>query len=109
MKPEDQQIAIAEWCGWEITKLDYEYTQPVGYTYVNGIKKINVIPNYPNDLNAMREAEFKLNDGQAMEYERNLRIICGEKQYRNVISAESSKRAEALLRTIGRWTDDQTK
>ena len=83
MKPESQIIAIAEACGWEA--------------------------DYLNDLNAMHEAEKTLNPIQAAEYARILTSIAwqSEQPVFAPITAKADQRAEAFLRTIGKWTTNQ--
>ncbi len=68
-------------------------------------------PNYLNDLNAMHDAEKVLDPkGKDGSYEYWLRTVChipkresanGRYFYR----ATASQRAEAFLRTIGKWEE----
>lgn len=124
MNPEQQRIAIAEWCGW---RLDYDTTQlravwispKSGYGY--GLDEGGFVPDYLNDLNAMHEAEKLLqdvrNNDQWSAYAVELnRICCSRVKCGNnplcgyTIHAAAAQRAEALLRTIGKWTaTDQRK
>ena len=84
------------------------------------------IPDYLNDLNAMHEAEKRLAmgfDGSEWDdYEQGLwwlvnKGISFEPEtlhdvgyLKNLMSATAAQRAEALLRTIGKWTaTDQRK
>jgi len=104
MKPEQQNIAIAEACGWtEIS--DW------GAGGVNGKHPTEpwteVIPDYLNDLNAMHEAERTLNPSLAAGYARTLTSIAwqSEQPVFAPISATAAQRAEAFLRTIGKWTE----
>lgn len=108
MTPEAQRIAIAEACpGWKVM-----YSQ-----------KFVLIPNWPNitdpinDLNAMHEAErmfddrHKFTDDTRSLYYDYLALgaegfpdrweICW-----HVLRSTAAQRAEAFLRTIGKWTDD---
>jgi len=76
------------------------------------------IPNYLHDLNAMHEAEKVLTDAQYTQYE-NLMwdIIATQSKWQKVggimlpaerfrdSSATAAQRAEAFLRTIGKWKD----
>lgn len=62
-----------------------------------------VLPDYLNDLNAMHDAEKAL----GLSYDRwtrELRAIC-ERDRRCIESATASQRAEAFLRTIGKWEE----
>ena len=85
MKPEAQRIAIAEACGWT----DLDYTE---------------------DLNAMHDAEKMLTDEQDLEYSETLeQVVDGRfiannaEDMRRLRSATAAQRAEAFLRTIGKW------
>ncbi len=114
MKPEQQRIAIAEACGWrDIKRHGYYWTgtrprQPME----DDAQYMMALPDYLNDLNAMHEAEKVLEDrrvdyvGYLEDTTRhhlctdNLEII----KWR-FISATAAQRAEAFLRTIGKWED----
>lgn len=70
------------------------------------------IPDYCNDLNAMHEAEKVFTYEEAQQFEGELCGICGSenlhKEYPlpfefSVAHATASQRAEAFLRTIGKW------
>ena len=97
MTPEQQRIAIAEACGWTDTQIiDGKYGQ-------------TDVPNYLNDLNAMHEAE-KIIPRQLFHvdywqkgYGRFQQILSGITI--TPYSATASQRAEAFLRTIGKWEE----
>ena len=124
MKPEAQQIAIAEACGYSATpnqgniggfigrnpngNSDY---YAIGHNWADAIKRI--CPEYLSDLNAMHEAEKALSpanqpargESQWSEYLGWLGF-CGENETREVygcVTATAAQRAEAFLRTIGKW------
>ena len=98
MNPEQQRIAIAEACG--------RVQRPDGLWFPEGKKYGSQgIPNYLNDLNAMHKAEKAL----GLSYDRwtrELRAIC-ERDRRCIESATASQRAEAFLRTIGKWEESK--
>lgn len=115
MTNEEQNIAIAKWLGWtSITKThhllgivpDAEMmdSQDADITLVP-------IPDYGSDLNAMHEAELKLDYETWCLFRMNLGDVVKNKQHLNwitpynYVSATSSQRLEALLRTIGKWKD----
>jgi hypothetical protein len=120
MKPEEQRIAIAEACGWtEIGVIDYLcgiHPQMLNAKAYDGsplTPPIWEIPDYLHDLNAMHEVERNiLNDSLALiNYARELRYIVNSegfaKNERFICSdwhATAAQRAEAFLRTIGKWT-----
>ena len=93
MKPHRQRIAIAKACGFKWS----EYSDELGQLVAE------FTPNYLNDLNAMAEAE-------------NL-VLKSAKQCRDYTHAlddgngghfaTAAQRAEAFLRTIGKWEDDK--
>jgi hypothetical protein len=96
VKPEDQIIAIAYW---------YDATGHV-----------KPLPDYINDLNAMHEAEKLLSDNEWDDkfYHWLGFVVSGGQseqlwEYRKaLVHATASQRAEALLRTIGKWTDQKS-
>ena len=106
----EQQLAIHKACGW--TKefpdggrllLPYKWYNPTTKTY------LLEMPDYLYDLNAMREVEKLLPDRQWSDA--LMRVIqdtenCGavEARYKTA-KATAAQRAEAYLRTIGKWKD----
>jgi len=99
---EKQRAAIAEACGWTLNPakhtakgLDWLHV-PSGNTAYNP-------PNYLNDLNAMHDAEKVLTREQEKEYAYQLEAACCPTEYG--WHATASQRAEALLRTIGKWNE----
>ena len=103
---QQQRIAIAEACGWTLKKGIRAWNRPNN----NGWDCLEQLPDYTNDLNAMHEAEKTLDDDLDLDYSENLKIVTGARwgvnnsydmsKYR---SATAAQRAEAFLRTIGRW------
>lgn len=119
MNPEKQRIAIAEACGW---KLKSNGLSPMwswqNESLIHRIKWVahkvmasqGVLPDYLNDLNAMHEAESILNADQMVSYDYHLDLMVGNgRQGLNIEyflwSATASQRAEAFLRTIGKWEE----
>ena len=122
MKPEQQRIAIAEACGLEVlTKPNPD--DPAAWNrgcftpsaakerrknWVNSAV-VKIIPDYLNDLNAMHEAEKVLTAAQRITYADQLCIIWTGRDDRAVpiwfwiTEASAAQRAEAFLRTIGKW------
>lgn len=102
MNKTKQKIAIAEACGLsDIGK--------IGEQLMHGGTGIFLdVPDYLNDLNAMHEAEFTRiigNDEHEFNYRCALDKIMGHD--RSIIHfATASQRAEAFLRTIGKWEDE---
>ena len=105
MTPEAQRIAIAEACGW--TDI-FHNSFPRGWLgrKPNEDRDSYLIPDYPVDLNAMHEAEKVLSVREKQNYISTLRNIC-------VVAgcwpetATADQRAEAFLRTLGKWEDKQ--
>jgi hypothetical protein len=67
------------------------------------------LPDYLNDLNAMHEAEKVLSRGEGYHqkggfglYKTALAEVCDEQ---HPIDATAAQRAEAFLRTIGKWEE----
>lgn len=107
MNPTKQQITIAEACGWQII---HDSKRPVGGEahHIPPGKTIGwfmsfgepsiELPDYLNSLDAMHEAEKVLTDEQWDLY---CNYLGGS--LRSCASATASLRAEAFLRTIGKW------
>ena len=96
MNPEQQRIAIAEACGWKPDKRGLGWLSPHGY--------YSPEPDYLNDLNAMHDAEKLLVRLQWVSYLRRLQTLCDE-SVTWPIHATATQRAEAFLRTIGKWEE----
>jgi hypothetical protein len=114
MKPKEQRKAIAEACGWIIND-----------DGVTGISPINVeqgltnpkicswkLPDYLNDLNAMHEAEkILIEQGfQDRWLDELVEVVVGANVhwsdyhcFPQVNRATATQRAEAFLKTIGKW------
>jgi hypothetical protein len=111
MNKEKQRIAIAEACGWtQIEPCTCCDGVSRGYQPTPGAHKKH-LPDYLNDLNAMHEAETVLSRGENYNqtggfgrYKTALAEVCDEQ---HPIDATATQRAEAFLRTIGKWEDDK--
>ena len=119
MNNEKQQIAIAEACG-----LPKPYSRWSGadgdtlchsVTVEDGLKRAKPIPDYLNDLNAMHEAEKVLGADDKKKFASRLfDIVLFQREgldqldgwYLHVHST-AKQRAEAFLRTIGKWENDE--
>jgi hypothetical protein len=91
MRDEQINIAIAEACGWK--------EEEFGPSWYQSCTKM---PDYCNDLNAMHEAEKRLLSGYWMRYCECLNCLLGKSVYASV-HATARDRAEAFLKTIGKW------
>lgn len=100
MTPEAQRIAIATACGWTWKPELFGIIQ--GPHHPSGARDV---PDYPNSLDAMHEAEKVLDVHQRMSYLFTLVEICSGKGSGNgeAAFATAPQRCEAFLRTIGRW------
>ena len=105
----DKQInaAIAEACGWTQVNAEHCSGRAPNVEYVGS----EFIPNYCNDLNAMHEVEMVLTKEQIREYQTYMYDMaceidntCGRWM---PYSATARYRAEAFLRTIGKWEETQ--
>lgn len=127
MTPEAQRIAIAEACGWQCVHSETFPDGNGGFTWdARGMPpKHNlrqVLPEYLEDLNAMHEAEKVMTptederdscEGIWCDYGVKLSEICGYNEHDRawfaweVYRATAAQRAEAFLRTLGKWEDDK--
>ena len=112
MTEEQQQIAIAEACGWRIgTRRAMGYggvTNAIQYYWEkNGC--VGSLPDYLNDLNAMHEAVKTLPQNFKPRYFSCLCAVVGGAislhGYSEATEATAAQRAEAFLRTIEKWEE----
>ena len=98
MTNEQINIAIAEACGWKYEK--NETHAPDGAFWWS---KKPEFPDYCNDLNAMHEAEMMLKSEDCHTYG----CYCSNlyEDFGNTVSLTARQRAEAFLRTIGKWEE----
>lgn len=109
MTNEQINIAIAEACGWYEEDNESEICWTLDeLTYC---LHEDELPDYCNDLNAMHEAEETLDLQKAGVFAEQLRVTV----YRTTrlphvdsgsfahVHATASQRAEAFLKTIGKW------
>lgn len=78
--------------------------------YPDAVLALARVPDYPNDLNAMREAEKALNAEQQMEYGGIIHTMVHSPRHWkhinfDILHASSTQRSEAFLRAIGKWDD----
>ncbi|CAB5224874.1 hypothetical protein UFOVP742_25 [uncultured Caudovirales phage] len=101
----DEQInaAIAEACGWKEVRVNGNTGVYKGFD--NGAELRPDIPDYCTDLNAMHEAEKVLTKAQwedFIEYLSNGFFSVSD-VWKDVCHATARERAEAFLRTLGKW------
>ncbi len=114
MNTNEQRIAIAEHLGWT-PRPGCKWVS--GQTYGIPPKGENhhwqQFPDYPNDLNAMHEAEKVLRPGPLSadvqswtRWEKYVAVL-GDKLTgsEDVTHATAKQKAEAFLRTVGKWRD----
>lgn len=112
MSPEAQRIAIAELRGW------VRIIEKRGHLWQGerADGSVGLIPDYLNDLNAIREAEKVLTEEQLPEYGHQLAKLTVNMlpnawwdqtadEVAKIAHASAAKRAEALLRTLGLWEE----
>jgi hypothetical protein len=94
----DKEInaAIAEACGWTGVNIYHRSGKPPKSDYIGN----EFIPNYCLDLNAMHEAEKVL---RGAEWDTYVDLLADT--WIQVAHATARQRAEAFLRTIGKWED----
>lgn len=129
MTNDEMRIAIAGVCGWRLKRKRFKNKKcPFGYRYEKdgvGIQSSGglhgwgfhsspsamSLHNYTKDLNAMHEAEGMIN---VSDYIRSLQKVCrcyleGEETEIEdgwlLAHATAAQRAEAFLRTVGKWKD----
>jgi hypothetical protein len=112
MTDEQINIAIAEACGWtDFSSAGHAGSIQYGRKPGSSLASWE-LPRYVNDLNAMREAEMTLSLGRdrkqwdisRAEFRSYLRLISG---HFGSIHATARQRAEAFLRTLGKWEESE--
>jgi hypothetical protein len=123
MTPEQINSAIAGACGWKLDRVDdgeFQLRNPKGVLIVSDCDPSTTFesfsykfPNYCNSLDAMHEAEKSLDWANihdwnnAAKYIKNLCEVTGGDYYSllkaEVVCATAAQRAEAFLKTIGKW------
>jgi hypothetical protein len=104
----DKQInvAIARACGWTELREDITGKAP-GET----ANRVFFLPMYCTNLNAMHEAEKTLKIADSHEYTNLLYDIACKAQEENgkwlPYSISARQRAEAFLRTLGKWEEGE--
>lgn len=92
MKPEQINVAIAEFCGWSDI-------------YIGGMTSGI---NYYVDRNAIHDAVLRLSENQKCQYIVWLNAINRDESYDfNLAFSTSKQQCEALLRTIGKWEESK--
>jgi hypothetical protein len=131
MKPKAQMIAIAESCGWKwiqtndeaksgLIGTDSPHSGNIPYQGTNYPSNKHLptygkaIPDYLNDLNAMHEAEKMLygDPNLPKKYTQQIKkairreagVTKAQMDFDMCITATAAQRAEAFLKTIGKWT-----
>ena len=97
MTPKAQRIAIAEACG----TMKWSYALAPSYALAFGRFVAESVPKYTEDLNAMHEAEKALTSAQIAPYIDSLEEM--NERWATPAFATAAQRAEAFLRTIGKW------
>jgi len=104
MKPEEQRIAIAEAVGCINVKMwGDSCIASLGIDNNGNCWGSYVVKDYLNDLNAMHEAEKVLigrGDWAICDYDQELSTVTSSWKW----NATAAQRAEAFLRTVGKWT-----
>jgi len=119
MTNDEIRIAIAQACGWRWKIYDDGNLDAVWSPGPNGkwegsfVEFIEGLPNYPEDLNAMREAISTLKEHEEMwNYLRELKeIVTPHFDWEEfmcawcLMNATAHQRAEAFLRLKGLWKE----
>ena len=115
MTDQEIRIAIAEAFGWKQVKEVIRWSKhviklPGGKKVAAMVHKEDELPDYPNDLNAMHEAESSISPAQIPQWIKNLADIaikqacygpCDHSYW--IVMSTARQRAEAFLKTKGLW------
>jgi hypothetical protein len=107
MSNEQINIAIAEACGWKSIGRAWDSIRTIIIqdAWESPSGEIRTLRNYCNDLNAMHEAEKVLTRDQ-------IEVFCEQLLPKHHviwwgIHTTARQRAEAFLRTIGKWGEEK--
>lgn len=104
MNETNQRIAIATLLGWKLWEFTGTNHDEVWWSDPNGVSKLrDNPPDYLNDLNACHEMEKVLTNDQRDDY---MGWIDDDREF-EFITATAQQRAEAFLKTIGKWKEDK--
>jgi hypothetical protein len=119
MTAEEMRVACAEAMGYRLDNWPGKAKGIVGWR-LNGVY-VSVLPDYPNDLKAVHEAEKVLTGPQAAGY---IKILCelrgvqieldddtqiGASELLHLVSAIAADRCTAFLKAVGRWPTGEGK
>ena len=116
MNKEQQRIAIAKACGWTEISPRMTWGLPPNVEDDGTENCLKQIPDYLNDLNAMREAEQTLweKDWTSRHdfVDKLARIMSPTHGYHqqsglDLLDATAAQRAEAFLRTLNLWQEGE--
>ena len=104
--------AIAEACGWTNIHDGGPWHNHKLWGYPpelpgQGGNAYKYIPDYCTDLNAIHDAEKTLTDDQFKWYTHWVEKLMPETGIRFLLCATASQRAEAFVRSIGKWEEVQ--
>ena len=99
MTPNEQRIAIATHLGW--TEIEYARNGIFLFGLDPEGEDRRGLPKYTEDLNAMHVAEKVLSQEQRDAY---AAALWRTGTIADAVLASAEQRAEALLKTIGKWT-----
>jgi hypothetical protein len=112
----DKEInaAIAEACGWtKIQNCEFRYHKSLGYPPLKagqGENAFKILPDYSSDLNAIHKAIIVLPEESRHNYLGYLFEVVNVKKVGEIFNAHNAtarQRAEAFLRTLGKWEEAQ--
>jgi hypothetical protein len=130
MSEEEQRIAIAKACGWKMYEPTDQNVAGGRAKYKHWIDPDDYFgkwdslpypPDYLNNLNAMHDAVMSLSEEQRSKFRKELQYliapdtrpnnkvsgikVMGVESYDKWFHATAPQRAEAFLKTIGKWKD----
>jgi len=118
MTEQEINIVIAETCGWKLKSnglspmwawKNESLTHRIKWVANKEIASQEVLPDYFNDLNAMREAERLLDEDLWLEYMLNLQDVLQRDPHRGKwivcqdnMHSTAAQRAKAFVKTISK-------
>lgn len=107
MTDQEINVAIAEACGWTILKEPRADGCACYATNPDGVHVPGIL-DYCNDLNAMHSAEKVLGEEWDLYADHLCKLQPNETSLvKALLFATARQRAEAFLRTLGKWKEAQ--
>ena len=111
MTPEQQRIAVAEACGYTHVRIVKCIEGPPDHCIGHHPTQPHSVPDYLNDLDAIREAILSLptadiSGKDQVSVHRHLGYVCKDPHHMRTWLASPAELTEAFLRALNLWVEE---